>query len=364
MALKAEMMEKTTSKFSSYKKDVVDFSGNTSTNRNKSQELNQNNTKTMPTNSQPQKNSSTTVQQKTPNPYIKSGGFKCYRCGQPGHRSNECSQRKPVNLVGMDNEDNYEHGDSDDESEELEGAEIAEKEGERVNCVIQRVMCSEKVDDRSQRNNIFKACCSIQGRVCDLIVDSGSCENFVSRKLVEHLGLKTERHPKPYTIGWIQKGPKVDVTEICRVPLSIGKYYQEEVFCDVIDMDAGHVLLGRPWQFDVDITYKRRKNIYLFDWGGKKIAMVPKDNEVSKMNKGVISRSLVSLVTSERELEADIKEVKEVHLVMVRALVIEAKEKEKVTAPKIIQPLFEEFREILTEDLPMTSLLCVIFNII
>ena len=53
MALKGEMMEKTTSKFSSYKKDVVDFSGNTSTNRDKSQELNQNNNKTMPANSQP-----------------------------------------------------------------------------------------------------------------------------------------------------------------------------------------------------------------------------------------------------------------------------------------------------------------------
>jgi hypothetical protein len=81
--------------------------------------------------------------------------------------------------------------------------------------------------------------------VCNLIVDSGSCENIVYRGLVAALQLKIEKHPSPYKISWIKKGVETKVTDICRVPFSIGQSYQDEVTCDVVEMDACHVLFGR-----------------------------------------------------------------------------------------------------------------------
>ncbi|KAB5568956.1 hypothetical protein DKX38_002749 [Salix brachista] len=158
---------------------------------------------------------------RAPSAYVKPGGFKCYRCGQPGHRSNECPARRPVNLVdaGMEDEDEYVEEESG-MGELLEGAEVAEEEGEFVNCVVQRVLCSTKVENPSQR----------------------------------------------------------------------------------------------------------RENVYVFNWEGRKIAMVPKRNSGGFANKAAAEDpSLLSLVTSFADLEEEVKEAREVHVVVVRALVVTEK---------------------------------------
>nr|GMD68104.1 Zinc finger, CCHC-type [Ipomoea batatas] len=191
-----------------------------------------------------------------PNPYAKPMTGKCFKCGEPGHRSNECRARRSVNLVA-------ENTDDFTESEEWnENVEIAEEDGEHVSFVIKRILYTTEEKGPAQRNNIFWAYCSILGKVCKLIVDNGSCDNIVSRSLVRHLNLPTEPHPKPYKLGWIKEGPSVSVTEICHVPISIGKSYEDTIVCEVIDMDACHILLGRPWQFDVDATHHGRQNVW------------------------------------------------------------------------------------------------------
>ena len=38
-------------------------------------------------------------------------------------------------------------------------------------------------------------------------------------------------------------------------------------------MDTYHVLLGRPWQHDVDATHRGKENVYVFPWKGKRVAM-------------------------------------------------------------------------------------------
>ena len=79
-----------------------------------------------------------------------------------------------------------------------------------------------------------------------MIIDSGSVKNIVSKSLVAKLGLKIEKHPSPYKIGWIKKGTKTLVTQQCRVTFSMGKCYVDEVVCDVVEMDECHLILGRP----------------------------------------------------------------------------------------------------------------------
>jgi hypothetical protein len=69
------------------------------------------------------------------------------------------------------------------------------------------------------------------------------------------------------------------ITKYCNLPLSLGKYYRLNVLCDIVDMDAGHVLHGRPWQFDVDTTHKGKKNSYSFTWNKQKITILPNQSD-------------------------------------------------------------------------------------
>ena len=120
------------------------------------------------------------------------------------------------------------------------------------------------------------------------------------------MGLPTQPHESPYSLGWVKKGLQVRVTQVCKVPLSIGKYYKEDVLCDVLDMDACHILLRRPWQYDNNVTHKGRDNVMIFQWGDRKIAMAPVsrfDRIPEKQNK-----NFLVVTSNEQDIEGAFKE--------------------------------------------------------
>ena len=51
--------------------------------------------------------------------------------------------------------------------------------------------------------------------------------------------------------------------------------YQEEIWCDVISMDVGSIILGRPWLFDLDVTLFGRSNSCTFVYKVQKIRINP-----------------------------------------------------------------------------------------
>jgi len=59
------------------------------------------------------------------------------------------------------------------------------------------------------------------------------------------------------------------------VSLGFGKTYQDEVWSDIIPMNACHILLGRPCLFDRKVTYDGYLNIYSFFKDEKRITLAP-----------------------------------------------------------------------------------------
>ena len=64
------------------------------------------------------------------------------------------------------------------------------------------------------------------------------------------------------------------VNQQVKVPFSIGTY-KDEVICDVVPMEAGHLLLGRPCQYDRKIIYNGRNNEITLSHLGIKFVLHP-----------------------------------------------------------------------------------------
>ena len=104
--------------------------------------------------------------------------------------------------------------------------------------------------------------------MCKVIGDSGSTDNIISEEAVRTLKLEKVPHTSPYKVTWLNKGQSVLVNEQTTVEFSIGGY-KDKLICDVFPMDACHLLLGRPWQYDRGAIYDRKENTISFKKDGK-----------------------------------------------------------------------------------------------
>jgi hypothetical protein len=78
-----------------------------------------------------------------------------------------------------------------------------------------------------------------------MIIDNRSCANIAIIILVKKLNLNIVKHYRPYKFLWLNECGEVIVTKQVLISFSIGKY-KDKVFCNVIIMHAGYLLLGRP----------------------------------------------------------------------------------------------------------------------
>ncbi|XP_073038070.1 LOW QUALITY PROTEIN: uncharacterized protein [Primulina eburnea] len=193
------------------------------------------------------------VQGKSETPSNRSRDVRCFRCQGMGHISSDCPNKRVMFLNDYGEYESQSEGDgegSDDDMPELEdpdegyGAVVGEA------LVTRRIMSAQVKDEEvNQRENLFHTRCFVNGKVCNVIIDGGSCTNVASVEMVEKLGLPTIKHPQPYRLQWLNDCAEVRVNRQVLVSFSIGKY-KDEVLCDMVPMHACHILLGRPWQFD------------------------------------------------------------------------------------------------------------------
>uniref|UniRef100_A0A2N9G9G1 Reverse transcriptase n=1 Tax=Fagus sylvatica TaxID=28930 RepID=A0A2N9G9G1_FAGSY len=167
--------------------------------------------------------------------------IKCFKCLGSGHIASQCPNRR-VMIMRDNGEVMTESEDDSDGMPELVDASdddgvVYPVTGESL--VARRALNTHiKVDDaEQQRENIFHTRCHVNNK-------------------------------------WLNDCGEVRVDRQVLVTFSIGKYL-DEVLCDVVPMHAGHILLGRSWQYDRRVTHDGFKNMYNFVKGGKTIKLAP-----------------------------------------------------------------------------------------
>ncbi|RDY08405.1 hypothetical protein CR513_07368, partial [Mucuna pruriens] len=193
-----------------------------------------------------------------------------------GHIASQCPNKRAMTM--MDNGEVKSKSSSDDEIPPLEDCSDV-KVVEPINGVVlvtRRALSIQPKEDGDveKHEHIFHTRCLVQGKVCNMIIDGRSCINVASTILVEKINLQISKHPRPYKLQWLSNIGEVKVDKQVSVSFAIGNY-KDEVLCDVLLMEAWHILLGHPWQFDYKVTHNGYTNHFSFIYNKLKTTLAP-----------------------------------------------------------------------------------------
>ena len=133
--------------------------------------------------------------------------------------------------------------------------------------------------------------------------------------------MPTSKYPRPYKLQWLNDSGEVRVNKQV-FSFSIEKY-EDEVLCDVVLMQAGHLLLGKPWQFDMKVKHDSFTNKYSFVHNQRTVTLVPltpiqvyenqvrlqKESEQKKKSEKESEQKKMSEKKSEQKKEDDKKKL-------------------------------------------------------
>ena len=125
------------------------------------------------------------------------------------------------------------------------------------------------------------------------------------------------------------------------ISFSIGAKYKDQVWYDVVTMDACHLLLGRPRKYDRWVTHDEHTNTYSFNFDNTKIVLLP-SKDVGKSKPTRDSTNLLSLARFEEEM----RDTSTLYVLIGKEV------SEEVQIPEVAVLLIKEFGDVFLDEFP------------
>ncbi|XP_026443937.1 uncharacterized protein LOC113344089 [Papaver somniferum] len=122
----------------------------------------------------------------------------------------------------------------------------------------------------------------------------------------------------------------------------VARYIGDKVWCDVVLMDACHLLLGRPWKYDRFMNHDGRSDNYSFMWNNKKLTLVPY-RELMPKPQNVDGKNLLTYHKMFIEELDDLE---------VFYILLDKESPSYDFFPPQVKPIIEEFQGVFPADLP------------
>ncbi|XP_024038267.1 uncharacterized protein LOC112097314 [Citrus clementina] len=262
-------------------------------------------------------------------------------------KPSEIGQSSKTQSSGTEESEDYQEEETEEFAVEptfdsIGSAQSVEEHGDSgPMLIVNRAFFTPKGQDKDKwlPQNIFQTTCTIRGKVCRMVIDSGSCENVILEEAITKLNLKTEPHQTPYKLTWLKKGNQVTVSKRCLVSLSIGLIYKDKIWCDIVAMDACHLLLGRPWQYDRNVVHDGKRNTYSFMFNNTKIVLLPN-------KEFTLQQDLGNYLLGKKQFIDVVAETKRVYILL-------GKESNgDLKIPEAVTPILAEFQDLFPNELP------------
>jgi len=69
-------------------------------------------------------------------------------------------------------------------------------------------------------------------------------------------------------MNWVDK-PAQYINQHCQVSIHMASH-KDHIWCDILDINTAHILLGRSWLYDLDVTSLGKSKTYEFKFNEKK----------------------------------------------------------------------------------------------